>query len=67
MLYNVTFKSIAECQKLNTLTEAQIVEDLRTYYENKNYRTNYNREKNAALQTPEAKAFLKKVRDARKK
>lgn len=66
MTYNVSFKSIAEAVKLNSLTEQQIVEDLKSYYENKNYRTNYNKEKNDALRTPEAKAFLRKVREARK-
>ena len=67
MLYNLAFTSLKQAQELNKLTEAEMVKLVHSKMENDNYRTNYNKEKNDALRTPEAKAFLKKVREARKK
>jgi hypothetical protein len=66
VIYKLTFTSIKQAMELNNLNEAEIVKVLHAKMENDNYRTNYNKEKNQALATPEAKAFLKKVREARK-
>lgn len=65
-MYNVTFTSLDQAKKLNNLSEQDLVDLLQAKMKNDNYRTNYNKEKNDALRTPEAKAFLKKVREARK-
>jgi hypothetical protein len=49
-MYNTTFKNIAECQKLNNLTEAELVYHVKQYMNNQNYRTKYNAKKNIANQ-----------------
>lgn len=63
--YNVTFKSVAECLKMNNMNETQLVEHLQRYLENQNYRNNYNAKKNAAYkifkQDPEAAAKLEAI------
>lgn len=48
-MYNVTFKTLAEAMKLNNLDENGIVSHLQRYFENQNYRKQYNEKKNVVM------------------
>jgi hypothetical protein len=45
-MYNTKFNSLAEAMKLNNMTEASLVAHMQRYFDNQNYRSNYNARKN---------------------
>lgn len=46
-MFNVKFDKLEQAMKLNEMTEMQLVHHLKRYFENQNYREDYNKRKNA--------------------
>lgn len=44
-MYNTKFATFEEAMKLNNLTKELVISHLQSFYENQNYRSNYNRTK----------------------
>lgn len=70
-MYNLNFKNVAECLKVNEMTETELVTHFKRYLDNQNYRTNYNQRKNLLNQAlkndPVVKERMEALQKARAK
>lgn len=66
-MYNTKFTSIAESLKMNGMTEKELVMHLQRYFENQNYRTDYNKRKNELQQLLKDDPIVKERAEALRK
>lgn len=70
-MFNLNFKSIEEAKKQNNMTEEAIVAHLKRYFDNQNYREDYNKRKtalnNLLKDDPVVKQRLAELKKARAK
>lgn len=45
-MYNTKFETVQDCLKTNNMNEKELVVHLKRYFDNQNYRNNYNKNKN---------------------
>ena len=46
-MFNLKFNNIEECKKNNNMSDAEVLNAIKKYFENQNYREGYNKRKNA--------------------
>lgn len=66
-MYNLNFNSIADAMKLNKLTEAELVSHIKRYFDNQNYREDYNKRKNELAKLLKDDPVVKQRYEALKK
>lgn len=45
-MFDTKFNTIADCLKINKMNESELIVHLKRYFDNQNYRNNYNKNKN---------------------